>query len=103
MQLYSTTTNVFKNLQITPTYGKWDGNPIVLILTTIVFVAASTFILSRFENKSNFSKFIMIPLIVSLLTKYILGDWDVGYVWSLLDIPYWALLIGGSYGILLYL
>ena len=38
----------------------------------------------------------MIPLIVSLLAKYLLGDWDKGYQWTINDLCYWASLVGFS-------
>ena len=50
-------------------------------------------------NKSNYSKYIMIPLIVILLIKYTMGDWDKGYSWSFMDILYWIIIIVTSYNI----
>jgi hypothetical protein len=67
-----------------------------MILQTILFVILSTLILSIVNNNSNFSEYLMIPLIVSLLTKYVLGDWDKGYQWSVSDLWYWASLVGFS-------
>jgi hypothetical protein len=64
-----------------------------MILQTIVFVVLSTLVLSIVKNKSNFSDYLVIPLIVSLLTKYVLGDWDKGYQWSVYDLWYWASLV----------
>jgi TM2 domain-containing membrane protein YozV len=49
------------------------------------------------ENKSNFSDVVIIPLISSLIMKYIYGDWDSGYLWSISDIFYWITIIGTSY------
>ena len=66
------------------------------IIFVILFVILSTLLLSFIKNKSNFSSYIMIPLIVSLFTKYSLGDWDKGYQWSISDIWYWFSLIGFS-------
>ncbi len=63
---------------------------------TIWFALLSTLILLQVKNKSNFSSFLMIPLIVSLLTKYVLGDWDRGYQWTLSDIGYWTSIISVS-------
>lgn len=68
-----------------------------MYIETILFVIALTLLLSLIKNKSNFSSFIMIPLIVSLVTKYALGDWDKGYAWTIVDIPYWLCLFGFSY------
>jgi hypothetical protein len=66
------------------------------ILQTIVFVVLSTLILSVVKNKSNFSEYLMIPLIVSLLAKYVVGDWDKGYQWSVSDWWYWTSLVAVS-------
>ena len=68
-----------------------------MYIETILFVIALTLLLSLIKNKSNFSSFIMIPLIVSLVTKYTVGDWDKGYAWTIVDIPYWLCLFGFSY------
>jgi L-cystine uptake protein TcyP (sodium:dicarboxylate symporter family) len=67
-----------------------------IMLQTIVFVILSTLVLSIVKNKSNFSEYLMIPLIVSLLTKYALGDWDKGYQWSINDLYYWVSLVSVS-------
>jgi hypothetical protein len=67
-----------------------------MIVQTILFVICSTLVLSLIKNKSNFSNYLMIPVIVSLFTKYSLGDWDVGYQWTKSDIVYWTSLFGFS-------
>ncbi len=72
------------------------NNIMYLIPQTIMFVIVLSIILSFFENKSNFSSFIIIPLIVSLTTKYVIGDWDIGYAWTIMDLPYWVCLFGFS-------
>jgi hypothetical protein len=64
---------------------------------TILFVIVASLILVNFDNKSNFPTVIMIPLIVSGLTKYVLGDWDKDYQWSYLDVFFWISTIGTSY------
>ncbi len=71
-----------------------------MYIETILFVIVLTLLLSLIKNKSNFSSFIMIPLIVSLVTKYVLGDWDKGYAFTMMDIPYWLCLFGFSYATL---
>ena len=72
----------------------------IRILYTIIFSVIATIVLFNIENSSNLSSFIMIPLIVALLTKYILGDWDSGFRWTMLDIPYWITIVGLSYGVI---
>ena len=68
------------------------------VILTILFVVLTTVILFHVKNRSNFPSKIAIPVIVSLLTKYVLGDWDSGFQWTTLDIPYWACILGVSYG-----
>lgn len=63
---------------------------------TILFVVALSLLFTFVENKSNFSSYIMIPIIVGAITKYVLGDWDEGYAWTMMDLPYWACLFGFS-------
>ena len=67
-----------------------------MIPETIIFVVALSLLLSFIENKSNFSSYIMVPIIVGSTTKYVLGDWDNGYAWTKMDPPYWACLFGFS-------
>lgn len=67
-----------------------------MILETILFIIAFSFLFSFVENKSNFPNIIIIPLIVCSITKYVLGDWDNGYSWTISDIFYWFCLIGFS-------
>lgn len=67
------------------------------IFTTMLFSAVTSAILVTIINRSNLSPMLIIPLIVALLAKYVLGDWDEGYQWTLLDIPYWASILGPSY------
>lgn len=67
-----------------------------MIPETILFVVALSLLFTFVENKSNFSSYIMIPIIVAAVTKYVLGDWDDGYAWTKMDPPYWACLFGFS-------
>jgi hypothetical protein len=73
------------------------------ILTTLLFSIFASILLVNIKNQSNFPSYIMIPLIVALLTKYTLGDWDKGFQWTILDIPYWVSIIGSSYGVIYWL
>ena len=63
------------------------------ITNTIIFVIIMTVILLQLDNKSNFSNIFIIPIIVAGLTKYCIGDWDNGYVWSIYDLIYWLSII----------
>lgn len=70
----------------------------IRILTTVLFSIFVSILLLNVKNQSNFPSYIIIPLIVAPLTKYTIGDWDKGYQWTMLDIPYWISIIGSSYG-----
>ena len=67
---------------------------VALILTVIFF---------HIPNKSNFPKQIMIPIIVSLIIKYLFGDLDKGYQYSVYDIYYWFTILFIPYITVLYL
>ena len=62
----------------------------------IFVVTLLTIFLSMFKNKSNLPNFIIIPIIVALTSKYLCGDIDYGFKWTLSDIIYWAILIINS-------
>jgi uncharacterized membrane protein len=59
----------------------------------IVVNVLVTLFLATFINKSNFSEYLVVPMISSLFVKYTIGDFDVGYQWSASDIYYWILLV----------
>jgi hypothetical protein len=67
-----------------------------MIPESILFVVVLSMLFTFVENKSNFPSYIMIPIIVGAITKYVLGDWDEGYMWTKMDPPYWACLFGFS-------
>lgn len=73
------------------------------IVTTVVFVVIITMILMYVENKSNLPSALIIPILVALLTKYVLGDWDRGFQWTALDIVYWMSILGISYGVVYWM
>jgi hypothetical protein len=73
------------------------------IISTLLFSCFVTIILFFIENRSNISSLLIIPIIVSLLTKYVLGDWDKGFQWSLLDLAYWFSILSTSYSTLYFL
>jgi hypothetical protein len=71
----------------------------IRLALSLLFPIVVTIALFFVENRSNLPAEVMIPIIVSLLTKYVLGDWDEGFQWSFSDVAYWASLLGTSYGI----
>jgi len=71
------------------------------ILVTVIFSICISLVLVNIENRSNLSSFIIIPLLTMLITKYVLGDWDMGFQWTILDMFYWISIIFTSYSITL--
>jgi hypothetical protein len=65
----------------------------MLLLKTILLCIIITLLLLQFNNYSNIKNIYIVPIISSLLVKYLLGDWDEGYQWSIYDIYYWMILI----------
>ena len=63
------------------------------ILFIIIVAIILTILFYLIPNKSNFPKKIMIPLIVSLIIKYSIGDLDRGYQWTVSDIYYWMMIL----------
>lgn len=72
------------------------------IIVIIFFASILTLFFLNIPNKSNFPKNIMIPILVSLITKYSIGDLDKGYHYTSLDILYWFLIIFIPYIIVVY-
>jgi hypothetical protein len=72
---------------------------VIRIFITCIFVAFITVLFFFIENKSNVPSYIAIPILVSLLTKYVLGDWDKGFKRTIFDIPYWITIFSLSFAI----
>ena len=64
---------------------------------TLIFTALVTILFLFIKNKSNFPTVIVLPLLVAAITKYVIGDWDKGYKWSVMDLYYWILVVCVSY------
>ena len=75
----------------------------IRIFVTILFTCVVSILLFFVKNRSNLPSIIIIPIIVSLLTKYVLGDWDIGFQWSLMDVTYWVSILGTSYATVRYM
>lgn len=67
------------------------------IFQTLVFSVLLTTALFFLPNNSNLRKEMILPFIVALLTKYVLGDWDEQYIWSYSDVYYWGSVLLVSY------
>jgi hypothetical protein len=66
------------------------------ILITCILSILLSIILYFIPNKSNYSQYFMIPIIVILLIKYTMGDWDEGYIYTMKDIYYYFIIISIS-------
>ena len=62
-------------------------------LELYIFVIITSTILYFMNNKSNISKYIILPPIVALLTKYIIGDFNFGNKWYHSNIVYWLYIL----------
>lgn len=70
----------------------------------ISFVAIILAILFYYiPNKSNFPKKYIIPIIVSLIIKYSIGDLDRGYTYTFSDLYYWFIILFIPYIVVIYL
>ena len=65
-------------------------NKYILIL---IFLLYNTSIINYFNNKSNYSSYLIIPLINVLLIKYYFGNYDNELVWNSSNIIYWFSII----------
>ncbi len=54
-----------------------------------IFLIIATIMLLRVGNKSNLPTLYIVPLIVALAAKYVIGDLDKGFVWSWYDVLFW--------------
>ena len=73
---------------------------LVIISVLALFL---TLLFFYIPNKSNFPKKYMIPIIVSLIIKYSLGDLDKGYSYTVRDVYYWFMILFIPYAVVLYL
>jgi hypothetical protein len=77
------------------------------MLNKIISILSVTFILTilffHIPNKSNFPKKYIIPIIVSIIIKYLFGDFDKGYTYTISDIYYWLIILLIPYIIVIYL
>ena len=73
------------------------------MIETLVFAAFMTILLYHIGNRSDLPSPYIIPTLASLLTKYIVGDWDRGFDWTTSDIAYWGSILTTSYATLFFL
>lgn len=66
-------------------------------VNTILLAFLISVVLLYIPNRSNLPSSIMIPIIAALLVKYIIGDWDKKFQWTITDLYYWTTIIVISY------
>lgn len=54
-----------------------------------IFLIIATIMLLRVKNKSNVPSLYIVPIIVALAAKYVVGDLDKGVAWTWWDIAFW--------------
>ena len=72
------------------------------IIIIFFFISITTLFFLNVPNKSNFSNKFIIPILVALITKYLIGDLDKGYQYTISDMYYWFILLFIPYTIVLY-
>ena len=55
-------------------------------LLIFIFLLYNTVVINYFDNKSNYSSYLIVPLINALLVKYYFGDFDNGDICGLYQI-----------------
>lgn len=66
------------------------------ILVVLLFSIFLSIVFHYMPNKSNIDDLYIVPIIVALLIKYIIGDWDKGSSYSYSDIYYFLLIFCAS-------
>lgn len=73
------------------------------IIQIILFAVCLSIFFFYIPNKSNSPKKYMIPIMVSIIIKYIMGDLDKGYAYTVKDIYYWSIILFIPYMVIVYL
>ena len=72
------------------------------IIITTGYVISITLLYLLFKNYSNIPSRFIIPILVILQAKYVLGNWDSGYKFMYIDIVYWISQLIISYLVVVY-
>lgn len=73
------------------------------IILIVLLSVLLTIVLSSIQNKSNFQRRYIIPIIVALILKYLVGDLDKGYVYTINDVYFWLIVLLVPYVTIVYL
>jgi len=62
-----------------------------------LFLIIVTILLLRSKNRSNIPTIYIVPIIVALAAKYVIGDFDKGFVWTWSDALFWLYALSVPY------
>ena len=72
------------------------------IANSVMLTIITTVVLRLLQNKSQIAHQYAIPLVVSAVLWYIIGNWDAKNMYSLTNLLYWIIIMVFSWTIVLF-
>ena len=72
------------------------------IANSVMLTIITTVVLRLLQNKSQIAHQYAIPLVVSAILWYIIGNWDTKNMYSLTNLLYWIIIMVFSWTIVLF-
>tara|TARA_B100000575_G_C22985764_1_gene568574 strand:+ start:582 stop:827 length:246 start_codon:yes stop_codon:yes gene_type:complete len=72
------------------------------IANSVMLTIITTVVLRLLQNKSQIAHQYAIPLVVSAVLWYIIGNWDTKNMYSLTNLLYWIIIMVFSWTIVLF-
>ena len=72
------------------------------IANSVMLTIITTVVLRLLQNKSQIAHQYAIPLVVSAILWYIIGNWDTKNMYSLTNLLYWIIIMIFSWTIVLF-
>ena len=72
------------------------------IANSVMLTIITTIVLRLLQNKSQIAHQYAIPLVVSAVLWYIIGNWDTKNMYSLTNLLYWIIIMVFSWTIVLF-
>lgn len=72
------------------------------IVNSVILTIITTVVLRLLQNKSQIAHQYAIPLVVSAILWYIIGNWDTENMYSLTNLFYWIIIMVFSWTIVLF-
>ena len=72
------------------------------IVNSVILTIITTVVLRLLQNKSQIAHQYAIPLVVSAVLWYIIGNWDTKNMYSLTNLLYWIIIMIFSWIIVLF-